>query len=67
MSRPVLISYNPVSSWYCVDTDPHMYIPPERTLADELEEIAEHCAGLPALDSRQADEILGYDDTGLPR
>jgi antitoxin VapB len=42
----------------------------ERTrhsLVDELEQIAEHCARLPLLDNRQADEILGYDVTGLPR
>ena len=38
-----------------------------RRLADELEEIAEHCAKLPVLDSRAADDILGYDETGLPR
>jgi antitoxin VapB len=38
-----------------------------RRLADELEEIAEHCAGLPVLDHRPAEEILGYDETGLPR
>lgn len=36
-------------------------------LADELEEIADHCARLPVLDQRTADEILGYDDRGLPR
>jgi antitoxin VapB len=35
-------------------------------LADELEEIALHCAQLPILDARSADEILGYDDRGLP-
>jgi antitoxin VapB len=38
-----------------------------RRLADELEAIAEHCANLPILDSRSADEILGYDEHGLPR
>ena len=38
-----------------------------RRLADELEEIAEHCASLPVLDDRTADEILGYDNAGLPR
>jgi len=38
-----------------------------RSLADELQEIADHCASLPILDNRSADEILGYDDTGLPR
>jgi len=36
-------------------------------LADELEEIAEHCASLPVLDSRRAEEILGYDENSLPR
>jgi antitoxin VapB len=35
--------------------------------ADELEEIAEHCASLPVLDSRSDDEIVGYDERGLPR
>lgn len=38
-----------------------------RSLADELEAIAEHCARLPVLDARPADEILGYDEQGLPR
>ena len=38
-----------------------------RRLADELEEIAEHCASLPVLDGRPAGEILGYDERGLPR
>jgi len=38
-----------------------------RRLADELEEIAEHCASLPVLDNRSAEEILGYDENGLPR
>ena len=32
-----------------------------RSLAQELEEIADHCSSLPVLDSRDADEILGYD------
>jgi antitoxin VapB len=39
----------------------------KRCLADELEEIAEHCASLPVLDGRPAEEILGYDASGLPR
>jgi len=39
----------------------------KRRLADELEELAEHCASLPILDARPAEEILGYDATGLPR
>jgi len=38
-----------------------------RRLADELEEIAEHCASLPVLDNRSSEEILGYDENGLPR
>lgn len=42
----------------------------ERTgtrLADELDEIALRCAALPARDKRPADEILGYDEHGVPR
>ena len=38
-----------------------------RRLADELDEIARHCARLPVLDPRTPDEILGYDEHGLPR
>ena len=38
-----------------------------RRLADELDEIALHSASLPVLDARDADEILGYDASGLPR
>ena len=38
-----------------------------RRLADELDEIARHCARLPVRDSRTPDEILGYDEQGLPR
>lgn len=36
-------------------------------LRRELEAIRKRCASLPVLDSRPADEILGYDDHGLPR
>ncbi len=39
----------------------------ERRLADELDEIAQRCARLSVKDSRTADEILGYDERGLPR
>ena len=39
----------------------------KRPLADELEDIAKHCAGLPVLDARPADGILGYDEHGLSR
>ena len=38
-----------------------------RRLTEELTEIAEHCAALPVLDSHSADDILGYDEYGLPR
>lgn len=38
-----------------------------RRLADELDEIALHCAALPVRDARPADEILGCDERGLPR
>ncbi len=37
-----------------------------RRLTDELDEIALLCASLPVLDPRPADEILGYDENGLP-
>jgi antitoxin VapB len=36
-------------------------------LVDELDEIARACAALPAGDHRSAEEILGYDEHGLPR
>jgi antitoxin VapB len=38
-----------------------------RPLADELDAIARHCARLPVLDERPPEEILGYDERGLPR
>jgi antitoxin VapB len=38
----------------------------KRRLADELNEIAVHCAALPMLDARSDDEILGYDQDGIP-
>ena len=37
-----------------------------RSLAQELDEIALRCAALPVLDNRAADDILGYDESGLP-
>ncbi len=37
-----------------------------RRLADELDEIALHAASLPVQDTRDADDILGYDQFGLP-
>ena len=36
-------------------------------LIEDVMEIGRHCAALPLLDSRQPDEILGYDKNGLPR
>lgn len=38
-----------------------------RSLADELDEIAAHCAALPTLDRRSDEEILGYGPDGMPR
>ncbi len=37
-----------------------------RNLAEELDEIALHCASLPVLDDRTVEDILGYDQRGLP-
>lgn len=37
-----------------------------RRLADELDAIGRRCASLPVLDHRPEEEILGYDDRGLP-
>ncbi len=37
-----------------------------RRLADELDDIARHCSQLPVRDHRTPDEILGYDERGLP-
>ena len=36
------------------------------TLLDDLMEIARRCTALPVYDDRTADEILGYDENGLP-
>jgi antitoxin VapB len=37
-----------------------------KSLADELDEIAIHCASLPVLDNRSDDEIIGYNEKGMP-
>ncbi len=37
-----------------------------KSLADELDEIADRFASLPVDDDRPADEILGYDENGVP-
>lgn len=41
--------------------------PRRRPLSEELREIGERCAARPTLDDRTDDEILGYDENGLPR
>lgn len=41
--------------------------PRRSRLRDELREIGERCAQLPTLDERAADEIIGYDERGVPR
>jgi antitoxin VapB len=41
--------------------------PPQPDLAERLMEIGRRMASLPDLDTRSADEILGYDEHGLPR
>ncbi len=38
-----------------------------RRLADELDEIALHCSRLPVRDARPPDEVIGYDENGVPR
>lgn len=40
--------------------------PAGRSLAAELLEIGRRCAALPDRDARPPDEILGYDEHGLP-
>jgi antitoxin VapB len=37
-----------------------------RSLADEVLEIGRRCAALPDRDTRPAEQILGYDEHGLP-
>ncbi|PYY17752.1 MAG: PSK operon transcription factor [Acidobacteria bacterium] len=36
------------------------------SLAEELDQIGKRCAALPDVDKRSPDEILGYDENGLP-
>lgn len=36
------------------------------TLLEEIRAISHHCASLPTLDSRTEDEIMGWDENGLP-
>jgi antitoxin VapB len=35
-------------------------------ITDELDHIAQHCASLPRRDQRNADQIIGYGEHGLP-
>jgi hypothetical protein len=36
-------------------------------LAERLDELAKECAALPDYDTRAPDEIIGYDEYGVPR
>ena len=38
----------------------------KQRLIDDLREIRLRCAALPDLDTRTPDEVLGYDENGLP-
>jgi antitoxin VapB len=38
----------------------------QSSLAEELVRLGKECAALPVLDGRMPDEILGYDESGLP-
>ena len=35
-------------------------------ILEEIRAISHHCASLPVLDTRSEDEILGYDENGIP-
>lgn len=37
-----------------------------RRLADELDAVARHCASLPVRDARTPEEIIAYDERGVP-
>lgn len=41
--------------------------PSPKRVSEALREIGERCAALPTLDDRSEDDILGYDENGLPR
>jgi antitoxin VapB len=36
-------------------------------LVEEVMDIGRHCASLPLLDARHPDDIISYDENGLPR
>ena len=37
------------------------------SLLEDVMEIGRHCASLPLLDTRHPDDIVGYDENGVPR
>lgn len=39
----------------------------EHDLVERIMEIGRHCASLPDLDTRTPDDIIGYDEIGVPR
>ena len=38
----------------------------KQLLLEEIRAISHHCASLPVLDNRSEDEIMGWDENGLP-
>ncbi len=38
-----------------------------KNLVEKIMDIGRHCAALPLLDARSSDEIIGYDEHGLPQ
>jgi len=44
----------------------HLRVRNGRSLADDLNAIALHCASLPQISNLTDDEILGYDEAGIP-
>ena len=38
----------------------------KQDLLEEIRAISHHCASLPVLDNRSEDEIMGWDENGLP-
>lgn len=38
----------------------------KQALLEEIRAISHHCASLPILDNRSEDEIMGWDENGLP-
>ncbi len=41
-------------------------VKPDPQLVEDLLEIGRHCAALPTFDDRSPDEIIGYDEHGIP-